>query len=338
MNSRPDLIYYPDTEPGIRRERRGRGFSYTAPDGTRIDRLAERKRIAALGIPPAYEDVWICPKPMGYLQATGRDARSRKQYRYHPDWTAYRAARKFDHLANFGDALPRIRRAILQDLKGEPGTRDFAIAAILALLDRASMRLGHPEYTRQNSSYGATTLTAGHVTLDGSEIRLDYRAKGGQRVRKALRDGTLNKTLSRLDDLPGKSLVSWIDSSGCAQRVTSEAVNMRLQELTDLEEVTAKTFRTWNGSTAAMQVARAEGALSIKAMATAAAERLHNTASVARYSYIHPDVIALSGTAAEDRQALFDAARPRTGLRQAESALLVLLKDGRIPRQKSQKR
>lgn len=325
MSTTPDLIYYPDTEPGIRRHRRGRGFTYVAPDGTRIDQSEERRRIASLGIPPAYEDVWICPKPRGYLQATGRDARRRKQYRYHPDWTAYRAACKFDHLASFGESLPKTRRAILQDLKGEPGTRDFAIAAILALLDRASMRLGHPEYTRQNKSYGATTLTGGHVTLDGPQIRFDYRAKGGQRVRKSLRDATLNRTLARLDDLPGRSLVSWIDAKGVAHHVTSDAVNLRLQELTGLDQVSAKTFRTWNGSTAAMQAARCDGDLTIKAMATAAAERLHNTPTIARNSYIHPDVIALSDACHQDRQALFTKAPPRTGLRQAESALLVLL-------------
>ncbi|WP_299970106.1 DNA topoisomerase IB [uncultured Roseobacter sp.] len=322
---RPDLVYYPDTAPGIRRQRRGRGFSYIAPDGTTIARGAERQRIEALAVPPAYCDVWICPKPDGYLQATGRDARARKQYRYHPDWTAYRSLHKYDHLADFGAALPRIRRRILQDLKGDPGDRDFAIAAVLALLDRASMRIGNPEYARENGTFGATTLRPRHVSLSGSEIKLHYPAKGGHKVRKTLRDATLNRTLARLDDLPGTSLVAWVDEAGAPHQVTSDAVNTRLVDLTGQEAVTAKTFRTWNGSVAALEAALGPGKRTITAMAEAAAARLHNTPAIARNSYIHPAVTELTDEDAGDRVERLKEVESRSGLRRAEAQLLALL-------------
>lgn len=328
MNAAPRLTFYPDSRPGIRRERRGRGFSYIAPDGTRIDAAAERARIAALAVPPAYEDVWICPRDDGHLQATGRDARARKQYRYHPDWRAFREAQKYDQLARFGEALPALRRHIRRTLRqAEPGDQAFAIAAILALIDRASLRVGSPGYAKENRTFGATTLRHRHLTLDGDEIRLTYRAKGGLLVRKTLKDATLNRTLARLDDLPGPELASWIDDGGTARAVTAGDVNAFLAGQTGTEGLTAKTFRTWNGSAAALEIALKEENLTIKAMTEAAAERLANTPAIARKSYIHPEVIALTETPWDDRRALLQAPAER-GLRQAEAALLRLLEHG----------
>ncbi|SEK24054.1 DNA topoisomerase-1 [Roseivivax marinus] len=326
MKAVPDLIYYPDDRPGIRREKRGRGWSYIAPDGTRIEDRAERKRLNALAVPPAYEDVWICPEPLGHLQATGRDARARKQYRYHPDWTAYRARRKFEHLAAFGAALPGLRRRIQHDLReGEAGEQSFAIAAVLALIDRAHLRVGNPDYARENETYGATTLRPRHLDLHEGGLRLTYAAKGGQRVAKTLRDRTLHRTLAQLDDLPGPTLVSWIDEDGTSRAVTSGEVNAFLSGQIGTDGMTAKTFRTWSGSVAALEVALSEEKPTIKAMSEAAADRLHNTPTISRNSYIHPDVIDFAEEPADIRQKLLDDADDTRGLRQAEAALLHLL-------------
>ena len=325
MQRRPDLIYYPDTEPGIRRSRRGRGFSYTAPDGTRIDDTFERKRIEALAVPPAYQDVWICPKTNGYLQATGRDDRQRKQYRYHQDWTEYRAMLKFDHLAEFGAFLPKIRRSILDGLKHDPGDREYAIAAVLALVDRVSMRVGNADYARENGTYGATTLQDRHIELDDGQITFRYTAKGGQKVRKTLRDSTLNRTLSRLDDLPGKTLASWCDRSGTPHSVSSDAINAKLLDLTGHPSMTAKTFRTWNGSVAALDVAMSLEQPTIQKLAEAASKHLQNSQAIARQSYIHPDVIDFAGLPYRQRQKLAKGAEPVRGLRATEAQLLKLL-------------
>jgi DNA topoisomerase-1 len=320
MNA-PNLTYYPDDRPGISRHRCGRGFSYRAPDGTRIDDPKERARIEALAVPPAYEDVWICPLDLGHLQATGRDARARKQYRYHPDWRAWRDAQKFDQLATFGAALPALRRRIRRDLREhEAGEHAFAVAAILALLDRVSLRVGHPDYTRENKTFGATTLRGRHLALDGDRLRLSFPGKGGRRVRQALTDRTLNRILTRLGDLPGPQLVTWVDETGAPRSVTSEEVNAALSEATGTEGLTAKTFRTWNGTTAALEAALTMERPTIKAMSEAASKRLHNTPTIARKSYIHPDVIALS----EEPRDL-GAAPDVRGLRKSESRLLHLL-------------
>ncbi|WP_102109389.1 DNA topoisomerase IB [Oceaniglobus roseus] len=327
MSPIPGLVYYPDTRPGITRRKAGRGFTYRAPDGTTIDCKVERKRLAALAVPPAYVDVWICPKPNGHLQATGKDTRARKQYRYHPDWTSYRSEKKFGDLAAFGTALPAIRRRILKDLKEEAGSRPFALAALLAMLDRLSMRIGTPEYAAENGSFGATTLRRRHVKLDDKAdgLRLSYTAKGGQKVRRSLKDATLQRALHRLEDLPGATLVRWIDDDGDPHSVSSEAVNALLEDISGVHGLTAKTFRTWNGSAAAMDVALRAEDLTIKAMADTASERLANTPTIARNSYIHPKVIDLAGTPLEERRILLERAPAIRGLRRDEAALMHLL-------------
>ncbi|MDQ2095524.1 DNA topoisomerase IB [Rhodalgimonas zhirmunskyi] len=329
MKDLPDLTYYPDDRPGISRRRCGRGFTYIAADGTRIERGKERRRIEALAVPPAYEGVWISPRVDGHLQATGRDARARKQYRYHPDWTAFRARAKYDQLADFGRALPRLRRAILAELRrSDPGDQPFALAAVLALLDRAAIRVGNRDYARENGSYGATTLKGAHMRLDGGVLRLRFTGKGGTKIKTELRDKTLERALSRLDDLPGAELITWLDEDGTPRGLRSDEVNAYLAERTGHAGLTAKTFRTWNGTVAALEAAlachRDAGRVTIKGMAEAAAERLHNTPTIARTSYIHPQVIAL----AEDETAvpdIRDAAPMIDGLRKAEAQLLFLL-------------
>ena len=314
------LIWYPDNQPGITRRKAGRGWSYHAPDGTRIEQQSERRRIEALAVPPAYENVWISPRRNGHLQATGLDARARKQYRYHSEFSAFRAQTKFDDLARFGAALPRIRRHILSDIARDDLSEPFTVAVALRLIDRASLRVGTPDYAQENKTYGATTLRGRHVQFDDNAVAVSYTGKGGKQVCKNLRDKTLHKALHRLDDLPGGALMQWIGEDGVRRSVGPEHVNAWLRDVIGEDGLTAKTFRTWNGSVAALEVAlSSDGPPTITAMAQAAADCLHNTPTIARNSYIHPQVIALH-----------DALPPKvpdgpTGLRQAERALLALL-------------
>ncbi|MEM9013074.1 MAG: DNA topoisomerase IB [Pseudomonadota bacterium] len=295
-----DLVYYPDSRPGIRRRRRGRGFSYTAPDGTRIADRAERARLNALAVPPAYEGVWISPLLNGHLQATGRDARGRKQYRYHEDWTAFRATSKFDCLPAFGRALPVIRRATARVLAGEPGSQDYAIAAVVGLLDAHSLRVGSPEYAEENRTFGATTLRSHHLRLEGDSLLLSFRGKGGTKIEERVTSKRLSRTLQAVDDLPGAELVSWLDDAGQPRAVGSERLREWLSEVAGFD-VTPKTFRTWNGSLAAWAVAERPGPLTIKAMAEAAASDLHNSPTIAQNSYVHPAIRALTEVEEDDR-------------------------------------
>ncbi len=313
------LVYYSDDQPGIRRMRRGRGFSYLAPDGTRIADATERARLAALAVPPAYEDVWICPLPNGHLQATGRDARLRKQYRYHEKWSQVQARNKFDKLVDFGQALPRLRARLGRDLKEEAGAREFALACAVTLIDRAALRIGNPDYTAQNGSYGALTLRNKHIALEDGGLRLRYTAKGGKRVCRLLKDRTLSRALNKIDDLPGAEVLTWLDEDGDTHTISSQALNGYIADAAGDEAVTAKTFRTWAGSVAAYEVAE-RGEATIKQMAQAAAARLSNTPTVARKSYIHPDIIDLAG----HEPVRYDAAK--SGLRASENRLLGYLK------------
>ena len=317
----PDLVYYPDTRPGIRRRRAGRGFCYYSPDGELIRDPEERARLASLAVPPAYEDVWICPLPHGHLQATGIDARGRKQYRYHPGWTEFRAELKYGDLADFGRMLPRIRRRIARDLSGEPGERDFAVAAIIAMIDRLSVRVGHADYAEENGTYGATTLRHDHLKLTRKGISLRYPGKGGREVLRQVRDTRLGRVLHDLDGLKGATLVSWIDMQGRTREVTAEDVNAYLAEVTQTDRFTAKTFRTWNGSVAALEAVTPGERPKIKALAEAAAERLANTPTIARNSYIHPEVIRLTEEPEKYPTELPEIA----GLRRDERRLLALL-------------
>lgn len=305
------LVYYPDSHPGIARRRCGRGFSYLAPEGGRITDREERARIAALAVPPAWEDVWICPTPEGHLQATGLDQRGRKQYRYHPDWTEFQAQRKFDQLPDFARRLPRIRRRLARDLAGNPGEQRFALAALVSLIDRLGLRIGNRGYLDENGSYGATTLKHRHLRIEPDRITLRFRAKGGQRVQRTLKNPKLQRVLSEIDDLPGADLFTWLDADGHPHPLRSEQVNEYLGEIGGDDSVTAKTFRTWIGSLEAYRVAlHGNGQkLTIKAMAAAAANSLGNTPTIARNSYIHPKIIALAELDPQERLQKIELAR-----------------------------
>ncbi|MGR8928374.1 DNA topoisomerase IB (plasmid) [Rhizobium leguminosarum] len=319
------LVYVSDTEPGIRRRRKGKGFSYVMPDGTTLADESQRARIGALGLPPAYENVWICLYENGHLQATGFDARGRKQYRYHKEWQSFRSAGKFHQLIEFGRALPRIRRTVLRHL--DTGAEDVngVLAALTTLLDEAHLRVGNQAYVRENGTYGATTLLKRHLRIVDGQIELKFRAKGGKRVQRSLKHPRLQKILEEIADLPGRQLFVWKDESGALKPIDSGRLNAYLAEISGIP-ISAKTFRTWAGSLAAFGAARETivggGRPTVKQMSEAAAEALHNTPAISRSSYIHPAIIALAGN---DHSLIENGSEPLRGLRAEENRLLDFL-------------
>ena len=328
------LRYVSDEQPGIRRRRCGRGFTYLGPDGERIADPAERGRLAALVIPPAWTEVWICPRPDGHLQATGRDDAGRKQYLYHPRWRDERDATKFERLAPFGRTLPRLRARLDQDL-GRPGLpRERVLAATVRLLDATLLRIGSPAYARDNGSYGLTTLEDDHVEVTSRSLRFEFPGKGGKEAAIDLRDRRLARLVGRCQDLPGQALFQYEDEAGEIRRVDSGDVNEYLVETTG-EDFTAKDFRTWGASVLVARALREAGPAGSKRAAErqvleaidGAAEALGNTRAVCRDSYIHPAV----PEAYRDGW-LFDLGplRKRRGLEEGEPLLLAVLeREGR---------
>ena len=245
--------------------------------------------------------------PAGDRHRCGR----RKQYRYHPDWSAWRSLAKYDGLVAFGAALARFRSRIERDLAGEAGDLDFSLAAIAVLLDRLHLRVGSAAHTARSRSYGATTLLHRHLTLGDGELRLRFRAKGGRLVDHRLRDRRLHRIFEAIDDLPGRTLFGWVGADGEMNPIGSHQVNAYLAERTGVEGVTAKTFRTWAGTLAAFDAARAaKDRLAVRVMAEAAAARLHNTPAISRSAYIHPAVLELATLNAAERTARLHALRP----------------------------
>ncbi|WP_128253450.1 DNA topoisomerase IB [Falsirhodobacter deserti] len=323
------LVYVEDSMPGIRRRKVGKGFCFIGPDGTKLSG-DERSRCLKLAVPPAYRDVWICPLPNGHLQATGIDARGRKQYRYHLNWAEWRAEQKYGNLPAFGAALGRLRRRLDRDLKGEAGDLSFSLAAMVMLIDRAYIRAGTPAYMLENRTFGATTLLTRHLSLSEGTVRLKFQAKGGKRVNRVLRDKRLHRIMHQIGDLPGRHLFTWIDDEGKVHPVSSHHLNDYIADASGVVGASAKTFRTWGGSLAAFTTARAEGGkLTVKMMAEAASEALTNTPTIARKSYIHPKVLGLADMPVAERLELMEAL-PDTGdsaLRSDERRLLALLED-----------
>lgn len=296
------LVYRTDAMPGITRRRRGKGFSYHLPDGTGVDDPIILQRIRKLALPPAYERVWISLDPRGHLQATGFDARGRKQYRYHADWAAWRSERKFDDLVAFGEALPGIRRRVARNLAEHEDQGYFLLSALISLLDVTYMRVGNRAYAEENRTYGATTLQKRHLTFEPDGIRLSFLAKGGKRVRRKLRHPRLQRILEEIADLPGRDLFSWRDKDGHLHRIDSGRLNTYLCEITKAS-LSAKTFRTWGGSVAAFGEAwrQIEGGErpTIRQMCQVASDRLHNTPSICRSSYVHPAILGLADKAVD---------------------------------------
>lgn len=293
------LVYVSDAQPGIRRLRRGKGFGYRDADGQPVTDKAELARIRALAIPPAYEDVWICANSDGHLQATGRDARGRKQYRYHPDWRELRDHGKFDRILAFGAALPTLRRRTRKDLALTGLPREKVLALLVRLLDETLIRVGNESYARDNRSYGLTTLRSRHVRVVRGRLRFCFKGKSGQEQEVELDDTRLTRIVRRVQHLPGQRLFQYLDDAGERQPVDSGMVNDYLHAACG-EAFSAKDFRTWGGTAHAAGVLactplpekggeRARRHALVEAVKQVA-EVLGNTPAVCRKSYIHPEV------------------------------------------------
>jgi DNA topoisomerase I len=320
------LRYVSDSRPGIQRLRHGRSFRYAGPDGQAVRDLPTLRRIRSLAIPPAWTQVWICPIAHGHIQAVGRDARGRKQYRYHARWRTVRDEAKFDRILQFGRALPTIRERVGKDLERPGLPREKVLASVVRLLETSLIRVGNAEYARENGSYGLTTLRSRHVTVEGARVRFEFRGKGGKQHIVDVSDRRLAAVVRRCQDLPGHELFQYLDEDGQRQAIDSADVNAYLREIGG-EEFTAKDFRTWGGTVlAAFALAGPGQEGDARRRLTAAigqvAARLGNTPTICRKCYIHPDVVAahLSGSLEGGLRG-----RPGNGLGAEEWAVLRLL-------------
>lgn len=306
------LHYVHDRRPGIRREKEGDGWAFFKPDGSRVVDEDEVARIRKLAIPPAYTDVWICPDPKGHLQAVGRDARGRKQYRYHPRWREIRDEAKYDRMLVFGRVLPAVRTQVERDLALHGLPKRKVVAAIVALLEKTTMRVGNEEYAKQNDSFGLTTLRTRHAKVQGGHVLLDFTGKHGIDHHIDLKDKRLAKVVARCHDLPGQDLFQFLDQHGERHHVTSHDVNDYLHEVSG-EDITAKDFRTWAATVTASVLLAELGRFETQAAAKhhlveaveKVATKLGNTAAICRKCYIHPAVFEgfLDGTLAEGLKA-----------------------------------
>jgi DNA topoisomerase-1 len=325
------LRYVSDRDPGIRRVRAGRGFAYRTARGRTIRDPDVVSRIRALAIPPAWTAVWICPSPSGHLQAVGRDARGRKQYRYHPRWRECRDENKYARLVAFGRALGRIRRRVASDLAGPDLSRERVVATVVRLLETSLIRVGNEEYARQNRSYGLTTLRSRHVRVEGPRLRFEFVGKGGKRHVVDVHDRRLAAIVRRCQDLPGHELFQYVDADGRRHSVDSSDVNAYLRHAGG-DDFTAKDFRTWGGTLLALLTLagppdRPPSRKQLLEAVAAVAERLGNTPAICRTCYIHPHVMEayLAGGLARLDARAGGAFRVRDGLRVEERALLRFL-------------
>ena len=332
------LRYVVDAAPGIRRKKAGRHFAYVDPDRRPVKDAETLARIRSLAIPPAWTDVWICPSPRGHLQATGRDARGRKQYRYHPKWRDTRDQTKYGRMLAFGLALPRIRAAVDAQLAKRTLSRELVLATVVRLLDLTYIRIGNEEYARENQSFGLTTMRNRHAKVEGGRIHFHFRGKAGKLHSYDVRDRRLARIVKRCRDLPGQDLFQYVDEQGDPHPIGSADVNAYLVELTG-DHFTAKDFRTWAGTVLAAEAladqldAQSDTARkhAVVEAIKAVAEQLGNTASICRKCYVHPAVVDayLGGEPIEV------PAEGADGLRPAEATVLRLLRahqdEGRPP-------
>jgi DNA topoisomerase-1 len=329
------LRYGTDRSPGIRRRKVGRGFAFFGPDGRPVGPPA-RDRIQRLAIPPAWTDVWIAPDPLLHLQATGRDARGRKQYRYHTKWAAVRNQQKYDHLLPFADALAAIRRQVSADLRKPPLTREWVLATVVRLLDRTVLRIGNEEYARANGSYGLTTLRNRHVRVAGGRLSFRFRAKSGVVQDFDVHDPDLARAVRRCQELPGQLLFQYLDHRGKPRTIGSADVNDYVRAIAG-SGVSAKEFRTWAATLAAAQgLARLRNAPTnaarqreIVRVVDSVAKQLGNTRAVCRSCYIHPAILQAYQNG-HPLQMPASAKPVRTGLNPCERALRSFLRAERL--------
>jgi DNA topoisomerase-1 len=292
------LRYVSDARPGIRRRKTGTGFTYTGADGAKLSNPDVLKRIKALVIPPAWANVWISPFADGHLQATGRDAKGRKQYRYHALFREVRESTKYEHAVAFADELPAIRKKVHEHMGRRGLPREKVLATVIHLLETTLIRIGNEDYAKQNNSYGLTTLKNRHVAVDGNEIRFRFTGKSGKQWSLRVRDRRVAKIIKACQELPGQELLQYVDEAGNCQDVTSSDVNGYLKEITG-KDITAKDFRTWAGTVlAAMALneiesfdSAAQAKRNLRAAIEKVAARLGNTPTICRKCYVHPEVM-----------------------------------------------
>ncbi len=332
------LRYVHADRPGITRHRAGKGFFYRDAKGERITDKGTIQRIKSLAIPPAYEDVWICPSANGHLQATGRDARGRKQYRYHPRWREVRDETKYEHMVAFGRALPGIRERVDADLRKHGLPKEKVVATIVRLLETTLIRIGNDQYAKENKSFGLTTMRDRHVDIEGSTVSFSFSGKSGVEQEIDLKDRRLAKIVKRCQDVPGQELFQYLDEDGKRQSVGSDDVNAYLKEITG-EDFTAKDFRTWAGTMLAASALagfeKFDSDTAAKSNVVEAIERvaarLGNTRTICRKCYVHPAVIDayLEGDTVETikQRADKELAANLSDLPPEEAAVLMLLHD-----------
>lgn len=292
------LRYVSDEQPGYTRKLKGKSFQYFDTEGKLIKDETRILRIRRLAIPPAYKDVWICASPNGHLQATGRDDRGRKQYRYHERWRAVRDENKYDRMLIFGDALPKIRRRIRADLQLAGLPRNKVLATVVQLLERTFIRIGNEEYARENKSFGLTTMRNRHVEVKGSQLRFHFRGKSGIEHEIDVEDRRVARIVRKLQDLPGQELFQYLDEEGAVEEISSQDVNDYLREITG-QDFTAKDFRTWAGTVLAAMALNAQEAfttnkqakVNIKDAISAVSKILGNTPTICRKCYVHPAIL-----------------------------------------------
>jgi DNA topoisomerase I len=327
------LRYVSDERPGIRREKDGRDFKFIDPKGRAIRNEQEVTRIRKLGIPPAWTDVWICPDPNGHLQATGRDARGRKQHRYHKRWREVRDETKYNRMLQFAKTLPKIRQHAAQDL-AKPGLPlEKVLATVVRILETGVIRVGNEEYAKQNNSFGLTTMRDRHVRVRGAEMRFEFRGKSGKLHNIQLEDPRLAQIVKHCQDIPGQELFQYIDDDGQRRKISSTDVNDYIRKITG-GDFTAKDFRTWAGTVLAAMALRevekcdtkAQQKKNITAAIESVAARLGNTPTICRKCYIHPFVLEAYMDGTLLAQAAVQRARSKHALNSEEAMVLALLK------------
>jgi DNA topoisomerase-1 len=324
------LRHSSDAEPGITRKRMGRYWAYFDAEGKRVTDRDEIDRLNAIGLPPAYEKAWFCADPDGHLQATGVDARGRKQYRYHADFRAKRESAKYEGLLQFGKALPKLRRRVEQDLNRRQLTRDTVLAAVVRLLDTEHMRIGNEEYAKSNKSFGATTLRSRHLKRKGGKLTMRFVGKHGIVHEASITGSNLKRVVKRCQELPGQMLFQYVNGDGEPQAITSSDVNDYIREATK-GDFTAKHFRTWGASVIAFDqlLKKSEHSrISIKTVVEPVAEALGNTVAMSRKSYVHPALLDAVKEDSRDPLDGMDRPRGRTRLSSQEVGLLEFLARG----------
>ena len=316
-----------DSEPGYTRQKKGRGWAYFDENGERLTDRDEIDRLNALALPPAYVDAWFCKDANGHVQATGKDARGRKQYRYHADYRRRQDASKYDGCVEFGEALPKIRKRVEADLRRRKLDRDSVLAAVVRLLDRHHMRIGNEQYARANKSFGLSTLRSRHLTRRRGKMKMRYIGKHNVVHEATITDASLKRIVGKCQDLPGQMLFQYINGDGEPHPITSADVNAYIREASG-GDFTAKHFRTWGASVIAFEQLLSSGddRISVKTMIEPVAEALGNTIAISRKSYVHPRLIEAVRDDPVDPLGGIKRPRARRRLSSAETAFLAYLK------------